>query len=213
MSLPVLYTFRRCPYAMRARMAIAAAGVVVEQREVVLRDKPAAMLAISPKGTVPVLSLPDGEVIQESLEIMQWALAKADPLQLSEIETEQTAALIANNDGDFKYWLDRYKYAARFPEETEAYYRDKGCLSLAVLERLLRDSGGAALLGDQDSLADYALFPFVRQFARVDEAWFLSAPFPHLLAWYQRWLSNPAFTEVMRKYPKWEAGQDAIVSF
>lgn len=213
MSLPILYSFRRCPYAMRARMAIVAAGVQVELREVVLRDKPAEMLQLSPKGTVPVLALESGEVIEESLDIMHWALSQADPLGLNVVKQERTASLIAQNDGDFKHWLDRYKYADRFPEQDETYYRDKGCETLAVLEGLLAEQGGAALLARQDSLADYALFPFIRQFARVNEAWFLQAPHPLLIAWYQRWLLNPAFTTVMRKYPKWEAGQTPLIVF
>lgn len=209
MNLPILYSFRRCPYAMRARMAIAAANVAVELREVVLRDKPEAMLAISPKATVPVLQLPGGEVIDESLDIMRWALKQNDPLGLTAVAPEKTAELIAQNDGDFKHWLDRYKYADRFPEKSEQYYRDKGCETLAALEALLEQHNGKALLADDSSLADYALFPFIRQFARVDEAWFLQSPFPLLINWYKRWCESAAFVGVMKKYPKWEVGQDA----
>lgn len=206
MSAPILYSFRRCPYAMRARMAIAAAGVSVELREVVMRDKPAEMLEASAKGTVPVLVLDNSEVIDESLDIMHWALSQADPLQLSTVAAETTAELIANNDGDFKHWLDRYKYADRFPEHSESYYRDKGCETLEKLEALLSKQQGRALLAEQDSLADYALFPFIRQFARVNEAWFLTSSYPLLIAWYQRWSENPAFTGVMKKYPQWQSG-------
>jgi glutathione S-transferase len=191
---------------MRARMAIAAASINVELREVVLRDKPAEMLAASAKGTVPVLVLENGEVIDESLDIMVWALAQADPLKLGTVAAETTAELIANNDGDFKHWLDRYKYADRFPEHSESYYRDKGCETLEKLEALLSKQQGRALLAEQDSLADYALFPFVRQFARVNEAWFLASSYPQLIAWYQRWSENSAFTGVMKKYPQWQSG-------
>lgn len=192
-------------------MAIASAGIKVQLREVVLRDKPAEMLAASPKGTVPVLCLPDGEVIDESLEIMHWALAQHDPLGLSEINSAKAAALISQNDNDFKRWLDRYKYADRFPEKPERYYREKGGETLQQLEHLLAEQGGEALLAQRDSLADLAIFPFVRQFARVDEAWFLQSPYPLLVAWYRRWMANDVFTGVMKKYPKWTPEQTPVL--
>lgn len=196
---------------MRARMALAASGVSVELREVVLRNKPAELLKASPKATVPVLVLANGQVIEESLEIMHWALGQADPLGLTAVAPNQTQALITQNDSTFKHWLDRYKYADRFPEHSEAYYRDKAAETLAELEQLLALQEGRALLGATDSLADYALFPFVRQFARVNEAWFLQSPYPLLVAWYQRWSENSAFTSVMQKHPAWSSEQTALV--
>lgn len=193
---------------MRARMAIAASETPVILREVVLRDKPAELLAASPKGTVPVLQLPDGKVVDESLDIMRWALSQADPRQLFNADPTQTESLIAENDGDFKHWLDRYKYADRFPEHSEQFYRSKGEETLAKLEALLSERGSGYLLAAHATLADYAIFPFVRQFARVNEGWFLQAPYPALIDWYQRWLVDSAFTSVMRKYTKWDASQE-----
>jgi len=125
-KLPILYSFRRCPYAMRARLAIAYSGIKLELREIVLRNKPEEMLAISPKGTVPVLQLPSGEVIDESIDIMRWALAQHDPNDwYSEPYIPAIESLITQNDESFKPWLDRYKYADRYPEQSETYYRNQ----------------------------------------------------------------------------------------
>ncbi|MDX1320322.1 MAG: glutathione S-transferase N-terminal domain-containing protein, partial [Oceanospirillum sp.] len=136
-SLPRLYSFRRCPYAMRARLGLLFAGLQVELREIVLKNKPAPMLAISPKGTVPVLELPDGRVIEESREILEWALAQQDPAGLLDVDLQLAAGLLDQNDGDFKHWLDRYKYADRHPEMSQLEYRQKGEEFLQVLEGLL----------------------------------------------------------------------------
>ncbi|AOY00721.1 glutathione S-transferase [Jeongeupia sp. USM3] len=193
---PLLYTFRRCPYAMRARLAISASGVDVEQYEVVLRDKPAALLAASPKGTVPVLCLPDGRVIEQSLDIMLWALAINDPLHWLAGRAD-ALALIADNDGGFKQDLDRYKYAERFPEHPASHYRQRGERFLARLEALLTQR--AHLGGAQAGLADAALLPFVRQFAHVDRAWFYASPYPRLIAWLDGWLASLLFATVMQK--------------
>ncbi|MBM3117485.1 glutathione S-transferase [Jeongeupia naejangsanensis] len=193
---PLLYTFRRCPYAMRARLAIAASGVDVEQHEVVLRDKPAGLLAASPKGTVPVLCLPDGRVIEQSLDIMLWALATRDP-QRWLADRAGALALIADNDDGFKRDLDHYKYAERFPEHPASHYRQRGERFLARLEAMLAQQ--AHLGGMQPGLADAALFPFVRQFAHVDKAWFYAAPYPRLIAWLDDWLASPLFATVMQK--------------
>src|SRR5690554_5339291 len=165
-NFPILYSFRRCPYAMRARLGILFAGLQVELREIVLRNKPAQMLAISPKGTVPVLQLPDGQVIDESLDIMRCALQLQDPQQLLDESTlTQGYALIEQNDRQFKHWLDRYKYADRYPEMTQLEYRLQGEVFLQQLEQLLNQS---FLLGDKISLADIGIMPFIRQFAHVD---------------------------------------------
>jgi len=195
MSLPLLYSFRRCPYAIRARLALRAAGVAVEIREVLLRDKPAALLAASSKGTVPVLVLPGGAVLDESLEIMLWALRQHDPLGW--LQAADGAALIALNDGPFKILLDRYKYA----RDAACEPRDAAvALLLAPLERGLAQ--GPYLLGPRCSLADVALLPFVRQFAAVDAAWFAQeAPLPRLREWLQRLLLELQFEAVMDKRP------------
>lgn len=204
---PLLYTFRRCPYAIRARLAIKAAGLEVTQHEVSLRDKPAAMIAISPKGTVPVLQLTDGRVIEESIDIMCWALAQHDPSKWLEVnvdEADEAATLIRMNDGDFKQALDRYKYSGRHPERPAADYRGDGERFLAQLEaRLLFQP---FLTGANVRWVDAAVFPFVRQFAAVDPIWFETAPYPNVRRWLQRWLNSLLFVAVMNK-PTGEAAQ------
>ena len=203
-SLPILYSYRRCPYAMRARLALAHAGLACELREISLRDKPAELLAASPKGTVPVLVLPGGEVIDESLHVMRWALAQADPqgwLAPTHGSPEEMLALIARNDGFFKQALDRCKYPERHAAEAVARARVDAQGWFEELEGRLAATG--YLFGSHPSLADMALRPFVRQFARLDEAWWAASPWPHLQAWLQRWLDSALFAQVMRKYPTW----------
>ena len=200
MGLPILYSYRRCPYAIRARMALRYANIVVETREIHLRDKPQHMLACSPKGTVPVLVLESGEVIDESLEIMQWALSQHDPAGWQEDE-EASLALIQQNDGPFKAALDRYKYAIRFPEQPAEAYRAQGEAFLALLEQRLTLQD--FLLGSEIRLADVAIFPFIRQFSMVDVDWFASVPYPAVRAWLNQWLSREVFTGVMQKQTVW----------
>ena len=208
---PVLYSFRRCPYAMRARVALAYAGIEVEMREILLKDKPADMLAISSKGTVPVLQLPDGQVIDESLDVMHWALARHDPDGWLTPQPELTAQLIEENDGPFKDALDRYKYHVRFPEYSREYYREQGEQFFQKLENLLEEHGGKGLVRDSYALADMAIFPFMRQFANSDLKWFESAPYPLLRAWLNSHVNAPHFLRVMKKYPLWESGQALLV--
>ena len=191
-----LYSFRRCPYAMRARMALRYSGVPVEIVEVSLKAKPAAMLAISPKGTVPVLDA-NGQVIDESLEIMRWALAQHDPQGWLLGGDPRIAELIEANDQAFKVHLNRYKYAERYPEQPMEVYRAEGALFLQRLEELLTDRD--YLLTDHLSLADVALLPFVRQFAHVDREWFAQTPYLRLQAWLQRLLESELFTAIMKK--------------
>ena len=211
-NLPILYSFRRCPYAMRARMALLYTSINVELREVVLRDKPPSMLAVSAKGTVPVLQLADGRVLDQSLDIMHWALADSDPRQWRRIEFgEATDELIAHNDGEFKTALDRYKYWERFPAESQDYYRAQGELFLAQLESRL--SAKRYLFGEQITLADVALFPFVRQFAFVDKAWFDQSPYPKLRAWLDEHLASELFVRAMKKSPPWQDGDSLITLF
>ena len=218
-ALPRLYSFRRCPYAMRARLGIVFAELQVELREIVLRNKPVQMLAISPKGTVPVLELVanDGSnnfaienvVIEESREILEWALEQNDPQGLLSVKPETASALIDQSDNEFKQWLDRYKYADRYPEMTELEYRQKGEEFLQVLEELLAKN--KYLLGGNISMADIGIMPFVRQFAHVDRDVFYSLPYPHLQQWLKDWLERPAFKQVMLKYPPWQEGDELVV--
>ena len=213
-GLPVLYSFRRCPYAMRARMALAYSETRVELREVILRDMPAAMLACSPKATVPVLQLADGTVLEESRDIIDWALAGNDPLgwmPAAGSEDHATAIrLVDENDFAFKENLDRYKYAECHPEHPAAWYRAQGAVFLQQLNDRL--SRGDWLLGDQMSVADVAIFPFIRQFAHVDKPWFEKAPWPHLQLWLERLIQSELFAGVMQKYPQWHEG-DAPTRF
>lgn len=195
-----LYSFRRCPYAMRARLALRYAGVPVQIVEVSLKAKPAEMLALSPKGTVPVLALED-RVIDESLEIMHWALAQHDPedwrLSTDPSAQARMAALIAENDQEFKVHLNRYKYAERYPEAPMEHYRGQGEVFLARLDGLLQQR--RYLLAEHPSLADMALLPFVRQFAHVDREWFAQTPHGALQRWLREWLESPLFVGVMAK--------------
>ncbi|MBB1486342.1 glutathione S-transferase [Oceanospirillum sediminis] len=227
----ILYSFRRCPYAMRARLAIMSAGQQVELREIVLKNKPEHMLTISPKGTVPVLILPDGQVIDESRDIMQWALNQSDPDGLLktpggwqyEALQQKLVALTDYNDGEFKHWLDRYKYADRYPEKTAEAYRQKGEHFLLQLEQLLAElrtqSEGdypaaqarpVFLSGEAPCLADITIMPFIRQFAHVDRDWFYKAPYPELHAWLQWWIASDLFTQAMKKYSPWCDGDEPI---
>jgi len=209
-SLHRLYSFRRCPYAMRARLGILFAGLQVELREIVLRNKPAQMLAMSPKGTVPVLQLCDGVVIEESREIMMWALEQQDPQGLLDTQVLQQAnALIDQNDNEFKHWLDRYKYADRHLEMTQTEYRQRGEDFLHVLEELLANNH--FLLGDKASVADIGIMPFVRQFAHVDRAVFYSLPYPNLQRWLDHWLEHSLFVQAMIKFKPWQEGDELVV--
>jgi glutathione S-transferase len=203
--MPLLYSFRRCPYAIRARMAIWQSGVPVQIQEVALRNKPAGLLAASPKGTVPVLVLSGGSdgqgdmVIDQSLDIMRWALQQHDPDDwLATVDPARMNSWIAKNDEDFKPLLDRYKYANRHPELTPAEHREA---ALAGFVRALdaQLSASMFLLGDKPCLADVAVFPFIRQFAGVDQDWFGSAALPGLQRWLGYWLASPVFAAVMAR--------------
>ncbi len=196
-TLPVLYSFRRCPYAMRARMSLVRAGFQVELREVVLRDRPEHMMAISPKGTVPVLLLPDGTVIEESLEIMQHVLG----WELSEEETQW----VERNDEEFKFHLDRYKYPNRYEGVNETEHRAFASSYLNDLNvRLAEQPAISTALSD-------ALFPFVRQFANHDRAWFDAQPWDEIHAWLERCLDSDEFERCMKKEKPWAEGQNVVV--
>jgi glutathione S-transferase len=196
----VLYTFRRCPYAMRARLAIAYTGIDVEQREILLKNKPQVMLDVSPKGTVPVLILKNGQVIDESLAIMLWALRQHDTKGWL-VHQQQAMVLIQSNDSQFKPCLDKYKYADRFPEQSQTFYRQQGEVFLQALEKLLAQH--TFLLSDEPTLADFAIFPFIRQFAFVNKTWFEQSPYPKLQAWLEYHLQNNLFKKIMVKQPLW----------
>ena len=209
-SYPCLYSFRRCPYAMRARLGILFAELQVELREITLKNKPPQMLAISPKGTVPVLQLLDGTVIEESREIMIWALAQRDSQGLLNAETLLEAnALIDKNDNEFKYWLDRYKYADRHLEMSQTEYRQQGEVFLQLLEELLTKN--SYLLGGSITIADIGIMPFVRQFAHVNRNVFYDLPYPNLQRWLQDWLSHPLFLQAMTKFKPWQEKDEVVV--
>lgn len=204
-NLPILYSLQHCPYAMRARLGILLAQQSVLIRAVVTKNKPAEMLAISPKGTVPVLIVDNVTIIDESIDIMLWALKLNDPQNLLQAEDssrlDAMQEFIWRNDKEFKPNLEVYKLARRFHKESEVTDRQRCEVFVAELERKLES--GHYFMGDQASLADYALLPFVRQFARVDRKWYLQAPYPKLRDWLNRHLQMPLYTKAMAKYPLW----------
>lgn len=206
---PVLYSFRRCPYAMRARMALIAAGIEVELREVVLRDKPREMIEASPKATVPVLILPDGRVLDESLDVMDWALGQSDESGLLRAQPADQRALIAAMDEDFKPHLDRYKYLSRYPDEPSADHRAIGLSWIEThLTPRLRQSKN--LFGEQVSFADIASFPFVRQYAHVDRDWFYETVTSEVGAWLKGHITSDRFKAIMTKYAQWKSGDTGV---
>ncbi|MGZ8189619.1 MAG: glutathione S-transferase [Methylococcaceae bacterium] len=202
-QLPVLYSFRRCPYAIRARLAIAYAGIAVEIREVELKNKPEQLLAISPKATVPVLQLQGGEVLDESMDIMKWALSQNDPKQWLAIG-DNDQQLIFQNDGEFKYFLDRFKYVDRYPDYPAQHYREQAEVFLTELENRLQTF--EFLSGKALTLTDAAIFPFIRQFAAVDNNWFQAANYPALNNWLNNLLTSELFNAIMTIYPAWTPG-------
>lgn len=208
MTRPILYSFRRCPYAMRARLGLASAEIAVDLREVVLRDKPAAFLKTSPSGTVPCLKT--GEtVIDESLDIMLWALAKNDPEALLDMPDEGHT-LIAATDSSFKTALDRYKYHTRYDDADREEERAKAASHLERLNTHL--AGQDWLFGPTPRLADLAILPFIRQFAMTDKTWFDAQDWPNLQRWLETFLASPRFAVIMTKYPQWHEG-DAPTRF
>ena len=208
---PVFWSFRRCPYAMRARLAVCSAGIEVELREILLRDKPDAFLRASPKATVPVVELSDGTVLEESRDVMQWALAQNDPdgwLAVQHRDPQGTATFLDALDGPFKTHLDRYKYASRFDPGAALEHRGAGAAMLADFDAKLGSQ--PSLSGKKNGLLDFAALPFVRQFRIADPAWFDAQPWPHLHHWLQAFLESRLFASVMRKYAVWEEGGDGV---
>ena len=209
-NLPILYSFRRCPYAMRARMAIHISGQKCELREVLLRDKPPSMLEYSAKGTVPVLILQDGNVIDESLDVIDWALNLNDPddWQRSK-DTKKTKELIKINDGEFRYHLDRYKYSKRYDNEDPEFHRKKCLKFIELINNELNNS--EYIFDDNISYADIVLLPFIRQFRIADIEWFDSLPYDNLKKWLSSFLGSSLLNSIMKKYDLWKEGDKSIV--
>jgi len=209
-NLPILYSFRRCPYAMRARMAIHISDQRCELREVLLRDKPPSMLQYSAKGTVPVLILQDGKVIDESLDVIDWALNLNDPddWQRSK-DTKKTKELIKINDGEFKYHLDRYKYSKRYDNEDPEFHRKKCLKFIESINNELNNS--EYIFDDNISYADIVLLPFIRQFRIADIEWFDSLPYDNLKKWLSSFLDSSLLNSIMKKYDLWKEGDKSIV--
>ena len=209
-SLPILYSFKRCPYAMRARMAIHISGQKCELREVVLRDKPPSMLEYSSKGTVPVLILQDGNVIDESLDVIDWALNLSDPDNwLRSKDNKKIKALIDINDGEFKYHLDRYKYSTRYEDEDPVIHRQKCITFIELLDKKLKNS--RYIFDDNISYVDIVLLPFIRQFRIADIEWFQSLPYENLKEWLSIFLDSPLLKDIMKKHDIWNEGDQVII--
>jgi len=204
---PILYSFRRCPYAIRARMVLSYMEVSVELREVLLNERPQSLYKISSKGTVPVLLLKDGKVLDESLDIMRWAIKQGEQ-NLYEDKLNEQNQLIKYNDTKFKYWLDKYKYHVRYLEHSREYYQRKCSKTLAEYDMRLR--GNAYLMGDRIRLADIAIFPFIRQCANVDQNWF-NNKYPNLNQWLEIWKKSRLFKSVMMKYNQWRLGDKLLI--
>ncbi|MEP6342904.1 MAG: glutathione S-transferase [Maricaulaceae bacterium] len=215
----LLYSFRRCPYAMRGRMALAMSGLPFEHREIILRDKPASMLGYSPKGTVPVFVTEQGEVIEESIDLVHYALGQNDPEGWLKGLDAASQQMIADNDGPFKHHLDRYKYASRYSEDAkrgdfDPSHRAAAEEYIAKLETRL--SSSLFLAGETRGLADMTIFPFIRQFANTDRAWWdgpkvstvdgdtvNTPPYPKTHKWLEGHLASDLFKSIMSKHPLW----------
>ena len=211
-DLPTLYSFRRCPYAMRARLAILSSGMKVELREVILRDKPDEMIEASPKATVPVLIDNDGAVLEESIDIIDWALTMNDCegwRSYDQSVLEEMQSLIEENDGPFKTALDRYKYANRHDDVDVETERNNATVFLVKLNEQLAEK--SFLFGENFSLADGAILPFVRQFAHVDRDWFWAQDWLNVIDWLDAFLVSDRFASILNKYPQWYNGDQRTV--
>ena len=207
MQLPILYSFRRCPYAMRARMAMNYSKISYEHREILLRKRPQALYDISAKGTVPVLQLPDGLIIDESIDIMRWALKKSDPESWYKDKIPEQDNMIERNDTVFKYWLDRYKYHVRYPENSFEEYQTQ--LEQFYLKYNSQLDKNTYLLGNHISLVDIAIMPFIRQAAHVNLDWF-SEKFPKLHNWLENHKTSKIFKSIMEKYDIWNEQENGL---
>ncbi|OEE62589.1 glutathione S-transferase [Enterovibrio norvegicus FF-454] len=213
MTMPILYSLRQCPYAMRSRLAILHAGQIVILRDIDMKNKPEDMLSVSPKATVPVLVLGDGNVIDESIEVMVWALTQSDPRNLlyshDKNQLPAMLELIRSNDVTFVCALQKYRAASRYHDDNKTEHRDTCCEWLMPIEQRL--SQHAYIMGEQPSLVDYAILPFIRQFSRVDKRWYAQAPLPNLRAWLTKHYNDPTFSKVMVSYPKWKKDDKPVV--
>jgi len=212
-SLPILYSLRNCPYAMRARIAIFKAKQTILLRDIVLSNKPKEMLASSPKATVPVLVLPNGKVLEESFDVMLWALNETDPNNLlhskSETALPEMLSLIGVFDSEFKTCLEQYKCAKRYRENNIIECREACEQFIRTIEHRLNSH--AFIMSEKESLADIALLPFIRQFARVERQWYLQSPYPKVRQWLNHYLQSPMFTKVMAKYPLWTENHEDVL--
>ena len=211
---PILYTFRRCPYAMRARFAISSSKIKVEVREIKLKEKPSEFLKLSPKGTVPVLITNSGEVLEESLDIIYWALNKNDPhkwLAKGKLENQDIIKLLDDLENKFKPNLDKYKYPSRFSGVDQYLHRDKNLCFLKKLNSYLENN--KSLNCEHLSLLDYAIFPFVRQFRNVDQDWFDKLNFIFLNKWINQIIDSKDFSSIMKKFKKWEPNDVPIYTY
>lgn len=201
----IFWSFRRCPYAMRARLAVKSSGIEVHLREILLRDKPEEFLQASQKGTVPVLEVGDGQVIDESLDVMFWALSQSDPEGWLDIYHRDKASVedhLSSLDTDFKFHLDRYKYATRYDDVDEKIHRQEAVIFLESWNEKLTNQ--TALSGSNNGILDYATLPFVRQFRIADMEWFDAQDWPALHLWLQTFLNSERFASVMTKYAPWK---------
>lgn len=205
MAHPILYSLQNCPYALRARICLLMAKQTVELRAIKINHKPTEMLAASAKGTVPTLVLNDHTVIDESLDIMLWALRINDPCDLLLKKTENSLVsmldLIHESDNEFVGNLKKYKSARRYHDGEEIKHRQECEIFILKLEEYLQEHD--YLMGNHASLADYAILPFIRQFAKVDRHWYLQAPYPKLQHWLKEQLQSQVFSQAMVKYPLW----------
>ena len=202
---PILYTFRRCPYAMRARFAIRSSKIIVEVREIKLQEKPSEFLKSSPKGTVPVLITNSGEVLEESFDIINWSLNKNDPdkwLAKGKLENQEIKKILDDLENKFKPNLDKYKYPSRFLHIDQYLYRDKNLYFLKKLNSYLENNN--SLNCEYLTLLDYAIFPFIRQFKNVDQEWFNKLNFGFLNNWINQIIDSEDFSSIMKKFKKWE---------
>ena len=202
---PILYSFRRCPYAMRARLAIKASGLIVEIREVELKNKPKEFLNISPKATVPIVCISSKQIIEESLDIMEWALKINDPLKLlknEKLNRIEIHIILNKLENEFKQNLDKYKYSSRFDLPNPKLYRDKNLQTLNEFNNLLQNNKG--ICSSNLSLLDYAVFPFIRQFRNVNSVWFDSLELKFLQTWLYELIDSDEFSSIMKKYEIWK---------
>ncbi len=210
-NTPILYSFRRCPYCMRAHMALKYARLNIILREVALSDLPADVLAVSPHATVPLLVISENEYMDESWDIVKWAIQQSDPenwLGENNEYLKEAEMLVETNDYSFKDDLDHYKYAGRFPEQPMAYYRQRGEEFVEELNEMLKQNN--FLLAEHITVADIAIFPFIRQFSMVDKGWFDKAPYPELQRWLDFMLDTEWFSEAFKKYEIWKPGSEDI---